>query len=307
VISVPDIIRRTIKKDEIQEGSFLFLACDGIWDVFTNEEITTLITEELKSESINLQEISERIIDQTIVKKNSKDNCSVIIVLFDEKLINKCIKISENLVEQSLQISELMKNYESNDLFSELNNIDDFFRKYVSLNKESMLWLNEIKKNENNNLFTSKKEQIYTLNKENKAIPGAFIDYFNRITKKMFELNNLFENNNFKAHVGYLEEEGIKTINDFKNTNMKILSLKGISFDLLKILDFVINNGFFNHKNYQIYNENNNLWFIRNFNEEVWNSLKKYSPEEIYDMEIEEFNTIFGLELGKKIFDKIHS
>lgn len=77
---VPDIL--TVPR----EGDFLVLACDGIWDVMSNEDMCTFISNELKS-TTDLEEIVSKVIDSCISKdihheKNGSDNMSIILVIF---------------------------------------------------------------------------------------------------------------------------------------------------------------------------------------------------------------------------------
>jgi len=77
---VPDIL--TVPR----EGDFLVLACDGIWDVMSNEDMCTFISNELKS-TTDLEEIVSKVIDSCISKdihheNNGSDNMSIILVIF---------------------------------------------------------------------------------------------------------------------------------------------------------------------------------------------------------------------------------
>lgn len=77
---VPDIL--TVPR----EGDFLVLACDGIWDVMSNEQLCTFISNALKSTD-NLEEIVSKVIDSCISKdirheKKGSDNMSIILVTF---------------------------------------------------------------------------------------------------------------------------------------------------------------------------------------------------------------------------------
>ena len=71
---VPDIL--TMPRD----GDFLVIACDGIWDVMSNEDVCTFISNELKH-TTDLEEIVSKVIDACLEKK-SRDNMSIILVIF---------------------------------------------------------------------------------------------------------------------------------------------------------------------------------------------------------------------------------
>eukprot|EP00038_Savillea_parva_P006018 m.161187 g.161187 ORF g.161187 m.161187 type:complete len:358 (-) comp12047_c0_seq1:392-1465(-) len=68
------IVERTAEDD------FLTLCCDGIFDVMTNEQVVEFIVNHLKG-GFKPKEICERLCDHCLMK-NSKDNMSVVIVLF---------------------------------------------------------------------------------------------------------------------------------------------------------------------------------------------------------------------------------
>lgn len=59
---------------------FLVLACDGIWDVMTNEDVCSFIHSRLKI-THDLVNISNQVID-TCLHKGSRDNMSIIIIAF---------------------------------------------------------------------------------------------------------------------------------------------------------------------------------------------------------------------------------
>jgi serine/threonine protein phosphatase PrpC len=87
VTVVPEIKRQTFNSSD--SLNFLVLACDGVWDVMTNEEVCQFIVEELKKqkESENfvkhdLGSITDALLVRCIEDLRSSDNCTVIIVLF---------------------------------------------------------------------------------------------------------------------------------------------------------------------------------------------------------------------------------
>lgn len=63
------------------EDEFLVLACDGIWDVMTNDMVCSMVRERMKVTD-DLEEISSQILDACL-RKESKDNMSLMIVAFE--------------------------------------------------------------------------------------------------------------------------------------------------------------------------------------------------------------------------------
>jgi len=69
-----------IKERQPDLDQFLVLACDGVWDVMTNEDICNFICHRLKVHD-NLETICNEVID-TCLYKGSRDNMSIIIIAF---------------------------------------------------------------------------------------------------------------------------------------------------------------------------------------------------------------------------------
>lgn len=81
VIAEPDttVIRRMPGKDD-----FILIACDGIWDVMSNIAAVKYVAARLKSNSGNdLEWVAQRLVRKCL-ELGSKDNMSVIIVLFNK-------------------------------------------------------------------------------------------------------------------------------------------------------------------------------------------------------------------------------
>lgn len=67
------------------DDEFLFLACDGIYDVMTNEQIRKFIQKKARQGTkSSAQDICEELINECLVK-GSRDNMSVILVLFNDR------------------------------------------------------------------------------------------------------------------------------------------------------------------------------------------------------------------------------
>jgi len=69
-----------VKERQPENDQFLVLACDGVWDVMTNEDICNFITHRMKVND-NLETICNEVID-TCLYKGSRDNMSIIIIAF---------------------------------------------------------------------------------------------------------------------------------------------------------------------------------------------------------------------------------
>lgn len=106
VTALPDIKRQKLQSnDYTNHYSFLILACDGVWDVMTNEQATQYVLERLEAQrngtykpsnsdnefetssskkagEYNLGAICEEMLDHCVKVLDSKDNVSIIIVLF---------------------------------------------------------------------------------------------------------------------------------------------------------------------------------------------------------------------------------
>jgi serine/threonine protein phosphatase PrpC len=66
-----------IKKLTFHKGEFLILACDGLWDVLSNEKAVEFVNSKIKDK--NLHEIASELTDHALSLK-SEDNVSVVIV-----------------------------------------------------------------------------------------------------------------------------------------------------------------------------------------------------------------------------------
>ena len=75
----PDI---KIQPRSPDHDKFLILACDGIWDVMTNQEVVTFVAEQEKG-WVDAAKIAESLLDKCLAK-GSKDNMSVVIVFFTD-------------------------------------------------------------------------------------------------------------------------------------------------------------------------------------------------------------------------------
>lgn len=65
----------------VPAGSFIVLACDGLWDVCTGEYIANYVRDELKKNpKCDLGEMAAHLIKWSLAEKNTKDNVTVMII-----------------------------------------------------------------------------------------------------------------------------------------------------------------------------------------------------------------------------------
>lgn len=112
---------------EADKDEFLVLACDGVWDVMTNEDICNFISARMRVTD-DLEQIANEVID-TCLHKGSRDNMSIIIIAFpaapkvdpeaqrkDEELnkllkqkVEDIVKENDNDIEFSAVFQRLME------------------------------------------------------------------------------------------------------------------------------------------------------------------------------------------------------
>jgi serine/threonine protein phosphatase PrpC len=64
-------------------GDVLVLACDGVWDVLSNDEVATIVQQSLKeSSSRSMDDVAESIV-KAAYDGGSSDNISVVCARFD--------------------------------------------------------------------------------------------------------------------------------------------------------------------------------------------------------------------------------
>ncbi|KAL1783388.1 phosphatase 1B isoform X1 [Sigmodon hispidus] len=86
-----------------EEDEFVVLACDGIWDVMSNEELCEFVKSRLEV-SDDLENVCNWVVD-TCLHKGSRDNMSIVLVCF-----SNAPKVSDEAVKKD---SELDKHLES--------------------------------------------------------------------------------------------------------------------------------------------------------------------------------------------------
>ena len=75
----PDFETSFITKND----QFLLLACDGLFDVFTSEDIISFVKKEM-SEHGDAQKCCQQLTNEAIRQRNSRDNVSVILIILNK-------------------------------------------------------------------------------------------------------------------------------------------------------------------------------------------------------------------------------
>lgn len=70
----------TVRERVADADQFIVLACDGIWDVMSNEEVGEFVTNHLKDGRFSGEDICSRLLTNCL-NKNSKDNMSATVIL----------------------------------------------------------------------------------------------------------------------------------------------------------------------------------------------------------------------------------
>lgn len=110
---------------------FLVLACDGIWDVMTNEELVAYIEYKLMI-TPDLGKVCASVID-VCLRRGSKDNMSIIIVLFEN-----APKVSKEKIDEDIKNDETLS--EIVEPLLTLDDFDDFISELlIQLENKSLL------------------------------------------------------------------------------------------------------------------------------------------------------------------------
>ncbi|KAG7492504.1 hypothetical protein MATL_G00015270 [Megalops atlanticus] len=83
------------------EDEFVVLACDGIWDVMSNEELCQFVRSRLQVWN-DLERVCNAVVD-TCLHKGSRDNMSVVLVCFPN-----CPKVSEEAVKKEEELDKYL-------------------------------------------------------------------------------------------------------------------------------------------------------------------------------------------------------
>lgn len=77
----PEIRAMTIRP---QEDEFVVIACDGLWDVYSSQEVVTYVHKKLLSMPVRDQDpqrVARELISDAIYKRGSRDNVTVLLVM----------------------------------------------------------------------------------------------------------------------------------------------------------------------------------------------------------------------------------
>ncbi|KAG7283195.1 hypothetical protein CRUP_000557 [Coryphaenoides rupestris] len=85
-----------------EQDQFVVLACDGIWDVMSNEELCNFVRSRLEV-SHDLERVCNDVVD-TCLHKGSRDNMSVVLVCFPN-----APKISEEAVRKDAELNKYLE------------------------------------------------------------------------------------------------------------------------------------------------------------------------------------------------------
>ncbi|XP_071550725.1 protein phosphatase 1B isoform X2 [Panulirus ornatus] len=84
------------------DDEFLVLACDGIWDVMTNEDLCTFVRSRLLL-SDDLESISNHVVD-TCLHKGSRDNMSLVLIT-----LPGAPKVSQEAIKREKELEDLIE------------------------------------------------------------------------------------------------------------------------------------------------------------------------------------------------------
>jgi len=91
----PEVFLEERNKDD----QFLVLACDGIWDVMTNDELCSFVEHRMKIHN-SLEEVCNQVVDTCLIK-GSRDNMSIVLIAFEG-----APKVSEEYVKKDKELDE---------------------------------------------------------------------------------------------------------------------------------------------------------------------------------------------------------
>jgi len=120
-----------VEERDMAKDEFLILACDGVWDVMSNEDVCSYVRYLLSTTS-DLVSITNSVID-TCLHKRSADNMSIVLVTFpgapkpDPQVIAKDEKLNNVIKQHFLEFKESRSEHSIDDLmlFLEGKDLDD--------------------------------------------------------------------------------------------------------------------------------------------------------------------------------------
>lgn len=120
----PDVT--VIARDSGDE--FLVLACDGVWDVMSNEDVCDFVRYQMQLTD-NLEEVCNRMID-TCLHKGSRDNMSVIVVALaaaptvSEEMQRRDVELDKRIKEKVTQLYRENSEVDVNFMLHQLSSLD---------------------------------------------------------------------------------------------------------------------------------------------------------------------------------------
>jgi len=97
ITCTPDLIQVRLT----QNTDFIVLACDGLYDVFTNEEVVNFINSHIEKEVV-LTTIANDLVEEAL-DRGSTDNITVVIVKFNPKCLKKHLKTNHKQSKSKLK------------------------------------------------------------------------------------------------------------------------------------------------------------------------------------------------------------
>lgn len=119
-----------VKTRDADNDEFLVLACDGVWDVMTNEDICSFIADRMRVTD-DLETIANEVID-TCLHKGSRDNMSIIIIAFPA-----APKIDQEAKRKDQELDRLLKQ-KVEDIVREADNDIEFQKVFARLCDEDI-------------------------------------------------------------------------------------------------------------------------------------------------------------------------
>ncbi|XP_005179075.1 probable protein phosphatase CG10417 [Musca domestica] len=106
ISALPDIKKLIISP----EDEFMVLACDGIWNFMTSEEVVNFVRLRLKNENVKMSEICEELFDaclapDTLGDGTGCDNMTAVIVRFKPQILDLPTKIDPKETEDVLSLA----------------------------------------------------------------------------------------------------------------------------------------------------------------------------------------------------------
>lgn len=107
ISALPDIKKLIVSP----EDEFMVLACDGIWNFMTSEEVVEFVRLRLKDENKKMSEICEELFDaclapNTLGDGTGCDNMTAVIVRFKPSILGLSTKIDPNETEDVLLLAK---------------------------------------------------------------------------------------------------------------------------------------------------------------------------------------------------------